>query len=492
MKSDECFLFRVYQDNGMDGFKSFKALLIIFLALGFVSTATAQNSPYWLSLNQQVAELQATHSTLQQVLLAGNSTGANGINMQGNPIVNLQNPNDPQDAVTKSYVDALDTSGSNEIQTLGEVMQQGNDASTNLDMNGTSLLDSQGTVNVNGQLQSSGDAVFEGSRVQINDPSSPFNPRLQLAESGSTMSQLEWTGSSTAIQDMQNNRYLLKAFNSGKVEILQGNLDMMGNSMVFDSVNGAAQPGGTGVIFAHEASDPNFGDSIRWSDGTLGNTAGLYMDSGLYYQGSSTHPSFYVRDVTGDGTKGAKVFEVNNGGSATVDSYGNLDLNSNNINNANNVFASQVEVGSGDARLQVVDSGAISYIAPYDDGSFQNTRELGYDTSTNQWFVENGLEAKDGVTTTGGFSSSDNYLQGNTLSVSNIDDGSGGEIDAQSRINLNSNDIVGVNSASVNTLTVSNRINMQQNQIDNMVIDTRSSDPASPAVGQIWYRTDLD
>lgn len=476
----------------MDGFKSLKFLIITFLTLSFVSIAATQSEPYWLSLNQQVAELQSTYPPLDKVLTSSNVTGSNGINMQGNPIINLPTPTSSDEAATKGYVDSLDTSSGNEIQTLGEVMQQGNDASVNIDMNGSAIEDSQGTVNIQGQLQTRGDAVFDNGRIQVNDPSAPVDPRVELSESGTTMSQLEWTGSSTAIQDMQNDRYLLKAYNTGEVEIIQGNLDMMGNSVLFDSVNGAAQPGGTGAIFAHESSDPNFGDSIRWSDGTLANTAGLYMENGLYYQGSSTHPAFYVREVTGDGTKGAKVFEVNNGGSATVDTYGNIDLNSNNINNANNVFASQLEIGSGDARLQVVDSGAISYIVPYDDGSFQNARELGYDTSTNQWFVENGLDAKDGVTTTGGFSSNDDYFQGNTLSVSNINDGSGGEIDAQSNIELNNNDLTGVNSASVNTLTVSNSINMQQNQIDNLVIEKRSSDPGSPAVGQIWYRTDLD
>lgn len=34
--------------------------------------------------------------------------------------------------------------------------------------------------------------------------------------------------------------------------------------------------------------------------------------------------------------------------------------------------------------------------------------------------------------------------------------------------------------------------NLNQNQIKDFVIDQRTSDPSSPAVGQIWYRTDLD
>lgn len=40
-------------------------------------------------------------------------------------------------------------------------------------------------------------------------------------------------------------------------------------------------------------------------------------------------------------------------------------------------------------------------------------------------------------------------------------------------------------------LDVEGNIDMNGNQIKNMVIETRTSDPASPAVGQIWLRTDL-
>jgi len=35
-------------------------------------------------------------------------------------------------------------------------------------------------------------------------------------------------------------------------------------------------------------------------------------------------------------------------------------------------------------------------------------------------------------------------------------------------------------------------LDMESSQIKNPVMDKRSSDPASPAVGQMWYRTDLD
>jgi hypothetical protein len=40
-------------------------------------------------------------------------------------------------------------------------------------------------------------------------------------------------------------------------------------------------------------------------------------------------------------------------------------------------------------------------------------------------------------------------------------------------------------------LDVEGNLDMNQNQVKNMRIENRTSDPASPAVGQIWIRTDL-
>lgn len=39
---------------------------------------------------------------------------------------------------------------------------------------------------------------------------------------------------------------------------------------------------------------------------------------------------------------------------------------------------------------------------------------------------------------------------------------------------------------------IQGNLDVQQNEIKQLVIDQKSSDPNSPAVGQIWYRTDLD
>ncbi|MCD4684245.1 MAG: hypothetical protein K8R86_13250, partial [Bacteroidales bacterium] len=40
-------------------------------------------------------------------------------------------------------------------------------------------------------------------------------------------------------------------------------------------------------------------------------------------------------------------------------------------------------------------------------------------------------------------------------------------------------------------LDIDGNLDMNGNQIKNMVIENRTSDPSSPAVGQIWIRTDL-
>jgi hypothetical protein len=35
-------------------------------------------------------------------------------------------------------------------------------------------------------------------------------------------------------------------------------------------------------------------------------------------------------------------------------------------------------------------------------------------------------------------------------------------------------------------------LDMNQNEAQSFVLDKRTSDPSSPAVGQMWYRTDQD
>lgn len=49
---------------------------------------------------------------LSQVLIQGNSTGSNVINMNSNKIINLLDPTNPQEAATKQYVDTHTSSGS--------------------------------------------------------------------------------------------------------------------------------------------------------------------------------------------------------------------------------------------------------------------------------------------------------------------------------------------------------------------------------------------
>jgi hypothetical protein len=62
----------------------------------------------------------------------------------------------------------------------------------------------------------------------------------------------------------------------------------------------------------------------------------------------------------------------------------------------------------------------------------------------------------------------------------------------QDRITVLSGGNVGIGTTSpAEKLDVEGNLDMNQNQVMNMRIENRTSDPASPAVGQIWIRTDL-
>lgn len=62
----------------------------------------------------------------------------------------------------------------------------------------------------------------------------------------------------------------------------------------------------------------------------------------------------------------------------------------------------------------------------------------------------------------------------------------------QDRITVKSGGNVGIGTTDpTQKLDVEGNLDMNQNQVMNMRIENRTSDPASPAVGQIWMRTDL-
>ena len=68
---------------------------------------------------------------LTNTLIAGNSAGANQINMNSNKIVSCADPTQPQDVATKNYVDNAIPG----IPTLSQVLTAGNTASADINMN---------------------------------------------------------------------------------------------------------------------------------------------------------------------------------------------------------------------------------------------------------------------------------------------------------------------------------------------------------------------
>lgn len=62
----------------------------------------------------------------------------------------------------------------------------------------------------------------------------------------------------------------------------------------------------------------------------------------------------------------------------------------------------------------------------------------------------------------------------------------------EERMKISSDGNIGIGISTPNEkLDVGGNLDMNGNQIKNMVIENRTSDPANPAVGQIWIRTDL-
>lgn len=102
---------------------------------------------------------------------------------------------------------------------------------------------------------------------------------------------------------------------SGNTSVTSGNLLIPANLIV----NSAGNPGGSGVNFTYSGSDPDTGPAVRWSDGTLSNTLGLYISSGLNYQGNSANTNLSVREYTGNGSLGTVRAQL--GGTSTADSY---------------------------------------------------------------------------------------------------------------------------------------------------------------------------
>ena len=55
------------------------------------------------------------------------------------------------------------------------------------------------------------------------------------------------------------------------------------------------------------------------------------------------------------------------------------------------ISSSGLVIGSGNGAILINQSGDRNYFAPYDDGGWQWSREFGYNSATNRWYVENGF-----------------------------------------------------------------------------------------------------
>ncbi|CAN5345284.1 hypothetical protein BH09PAT4_BH09PAT4_08850 [soil metagenome] len=85
--------------------------------------------------------------------------------------------------------------------------------------------------------------------------------------------------------------------------------DIRASGGLFSST-AAGNPGGNGLFLNYSASTPNTGPAIRWSDGTLPNTIGLYVNAGLNFQGNSSNPDFRIRIPTGTGSLGTEIIHL--------------------------------------------------------------------------------------------------------------------------------------------------------------------------------------
>ncbi|MDP3992548.1 MAG: hypothetical protein Q8P79_03530, partial [Nanoarchaeota archaeon] len=112
--------------------------------------------------------------------------------------------------------------------------------------------------------------------------------------------------------------------NSNEFEVygdINATEDIRASTGFFDT-NSAGDPGGTGLFMAYAGSDPDSGPAIRWTDGTLGNTIGLYISGGLNWQGDvGGNPDFNVLQPTDTGALGT--IRVHLDGDAAGDSYFN-------------------------------------------------------------------------------------------------------------------------------------------------------------------------
>jgi hypothetical protein len=190
-----------------------------------------------------------------------------------------------------------------------------------------------GTVNSNA---SAGDLhVSDELRVGINDSNYLYISQNTINVAGSTTNlALETDGGNVGIGT---------AAPGARLEV-NGDIKLgaVSANIIVDTTD---MPGAEGLQLDYDTSNPVSGPAVRWSNGSLVSTIGIYIYDGFNFQGNSgSNDLFRIRTPTGNGTLGAVVFQVDSTtgrvgigtGTTTLDDRleiagGNLDLNNNAI-----------------------------------------------------------------------------------------------------------------------------------------------------------------
>lgn len=156
---------------------------------------------------------------------ARNITANGTLDMDSNPIQNVKDPTNPQDAATKSYVD--DNDADTDDQNLSEVLVQGNVANTSIDMSGNNLTGianlSQGDNVAKTHLQN--DTGHDIARFNENGVVTIPNNRLKVKRGSNIGAVLELnqtgsTGNSWDLVSLSNGNFAIQRDDTGDSPIL--------------------------------------------------------------------------------------------------------------------------------------------------------------------------------------------------------------------------------------------------------------------------------
>ncbi|MFB6213620.1 MAG: hypothetical protein ABEJ07_03610, partial [Candidatus Nanohaloarchaea archaeon] len=159
----------------------------------------------------------------------------------------------------------------------------------------------------------------------------------------------------------------------------------------------------------------------------------------LLLAGHAVAKDFVIQDSSGN-----DLFVVNETGEKNV-LNGDLYLNGNALRNPASIDSFFASACSGDQVIQGINAdGSYSCVDPASGLSTESlnaTLQAGNLANQTINMAGNNLLSVGGLSTSGTFTSSDNYIQGGTASFSNLRDGSGAEIDVQSNFEMNGNSI---------------------------------------------------